>query len=182
MKNLCICAVIALAGCGGNQQLTVNNLPLTVADQLYVSQPMGYFCDMVSTGQIKIKLLDYSPACPLDQQPGTTPRDPGVEHTELDIIVGGFFPGGQHENLSNPFTLSKVNCVTGPGDLGTAYFYHYPANATNPDTTIQVDTGSVKLDQFDFMNVMPVKGSFDLTFGTSQVTGTIDALDCDVPM
>jgi hypothetical protein len=198
MRKLILLGALAVAGCGGqsSQLFTVGALRLNAVDQLYLSRPTGNdFCGFVPTGQIKIQYFDYAPACPLDRQGGQTdPRDPTVEHTQLDIVMGGFYPGGPHENISGNnclptaakcgpvFTASKVNCTLGPGDEVTAYFYHFPANSMNPDNTIQVDSGSVSLTQFDKTNAMPVKGSFDLVFGGSHVTGTINALDCDVAM
>jgi hypothetical protein len=83
-----------------------------------------------------------------------------------------------HQNLKIPFTLSRIDCTT-MGDNGTAYFSHYQANSMMP-TTLQVDSGTVKLDQFDPNNKNALKGSFDLTFGGSKVQGTINALDCDL--
>lgn len=183
MKTLLVVGALAWAGCSAGPQISVAGLTLTIADQLYVSRPMGFFCDALAPGQITIKLQDFHPACKLDQQVGgADPRDPLVEHTELDIVLAGLYAGGVHENLMSPFSVSKVDCVNGPGDNGTAYFLHYPPNSMTPDSTVQVDSGSVKLDQFDKMNSKAAKGTFDLTFGGSHVTGTLNALDCDVNM
>jgi hypothetical protein len=184
MRKLLAVGALLVAGCGsGSQQFSVNGLTLNAQDQLYVSRPAGTFCDFAPTGQITLRFFDYPTACILDREVNAPdPRDPALEHTELDIIVGGFYTGGPHENLRNPFTVSRFDCKVGPGDEGTAFFYHFPANSMAPDTTLQVDSGTVKLDQFDKTNAMPAKGSFDLKFGGSSVKGNIDALDCDVPM
>lgn len=184
MRTLLLVGAVAVAGCGsGSQQFSVNGLTLNASDQLYLSRPTGTFCAFAPTGQIKMQFFDFNPACVLDRQvDAPDPRDPSLEHTQLDIILGGFYTGGPHENLRNPFTVSKIDCDLGPGDEGTAFFYHYPRNSMVPDVTVQVDSGTVKLDQFDKNNAMAAKGSFDLKFGGSQVKGNINALDCDVPM
>jgi len=171
-----------MAGCGSDgQQFQVSGLTLHAVDQLYLSRPTGTFCTFAAPGQINIKYFDYKPACPKDRQvDAPDPRDPGIEHSELDIIVGGFYPGGPHENLRDPFTLSKFDCNVGPGDLGTAFFYHYQPNSMTPDVTVQVDTGTLKLDQIDkATNTIAATGNFDLKFGGSELKGTINALDCD---
>ena len=183
MLSSCLTGALALGACGSGPQIAVSGLTLTINDQLYVSRPMGFFCDALAPGQITIKLQDFHPACKLDQQVGSAdPRDPTREHMELDIVLAGLYAGGVHENLMSPFSVSKVDCTNGPGDNGTAYFLHYPPNQTTPDSTLQVDSGSVKLDQFDKSNSLPAKGTFDLTFGGSHVTGSLNALDCDVNM
>jgi hypothetical protein len=186
-KTLLVLGALAVAGCASDPQLSISGLTLTVKDQLYVSRPMGYFCDFVPQGQITLQLVDYRPACSLDRNVGDPdPRISSVEHSELDIILGGMYTGGVHENLMNPFSLSKIDCVSGPGDNGTAYFMHYPANSQTPDTMLQVDTGTVKLDTFDKTSSnakdKATKGTFDLTFGGSHVTGSINAAECDVSM
>jgi hypothetical protein len=172
---------LVVAGCNSDPQVSVNGLALTVKDQLYISRPAGNFCDFAPMGQITIKMVDYSPACALDRQSNDPdPRVATEEHTELDIVLGGLFAGGAHENLRDPFSLSKFDCVNGPGDNGTAYFYHFAPNAMAPDKTVQVDSGTVLLTQFDKTNAKAVKGTFDLTFAGDKVTGTIDALNCDM--
>src|SRR5205814_976263 len=133
---------------------------------------------MVPLGQIKIQFFDYSPACFQDQKPEDPPNgDPAKEHTELDIVLGGL--GTSHQDLRTPFSVSKVDCVNGPGDNGTAHFYHFPAGAMTPDVVSQVDSGSVKIDAYDKTNQTAVKGHFDLTFGPSKVSGTLNTFDCD---
>jgi hypothetical protein len=178
MKRLALLVLVLVGGCGSgsSQDFTVNNLVLHVSDQLYVSRPNGYFCNAIAPGQIKLSFLDYSPACTLDQKAGAAnPRDPGIEHVQLDIILGT----GAHPNNMNPYSLSKVDCDIGPGDNGTATFYHFPANGMTPDATISVDSGTLQINQYDTGDVQPLKGTFDLTFGASKVAGTFDALACN---
>ncbi len=179
MRKLLLVGAVLVAGCGsGAQEFVVNGLKLDASDQLYTSKPMGYFCDMAPLGQIKIQFFDYAPACVLDQKPADPdPRDPALEHTELDIVLGGL--GTSHQDLRTPFSVSKVDCVIGPGDNGTAYFYHYPAGAMMPDVTTQVDSGSVKIDAWDKTNATAVKGNFSLVFGGSKVSGTLNTFNCD---
>jgi hypothetical protein len=163
-------------GCGGSeQQFAVNGTVLDVKDQLYVSRPMGYYCNTIAMGQIQIQLVDYGPACVLDRQQGAPdPRFPGIEHAELDIVLGV----GGHPNNRIPYTLSKIDCQT-MGDNGTAYLLHYPPNAMAPDRTLQVDSGTVVLTQYDVTNVKPVKGTFDLSFAGTELKGNLNALNCD---
>jgi hypothetical protein len=177
MRHLLVLGAVALGGCGGGgQTFTVNGLSLQVSDQLYTSKPTGYFCNAIAAGQIQIQMVDYGKACYLDRNPADPdPRDPGVNHTELDIILGV----GGHPNNMIPYTVSKVDCAVGPGDNGTAYFKHFAPNATDPDSNIQVDSGTVKIDQYDPTNKLPVKGHFDLVFGGAKVSGTLETYDCD---
>lgn len=179
MRYLFVATVAALAGCGSHPQIfTVANNQLAVHDQLYLSKPAGYFCNALAANQVDIQLLDFSPACYLDQN-GTNPYDQSNGHTRLDIILAI----GLHSNdLRNPYTVSKVDCNLGPGDNGTAWFYHFPPGdptTVMPDQQVQVDSGTVKIDQYDASNTKAIKGHFDLTFGGQQLSGTLDALNCD---
>lgn len=177
-NKLTLALVIALGGLGGcggpQQQFDVNGLVLDVQDQLYVSRPTGYFCNTVPMDQIKIQLVDYGPACYLDRQQGAPdPRNLTQEHVELDIILG--LSG--HKS-SDPYTMAKIDCET-MGANGTAYLLHYPPQAKTPDNTIQVDSGTVVIKQYDPNNVKPVLGTFDLSFAGKEIKGNLNALDCD---
>ena len=182
-RLLALSGCMLFLGCGsGEVDLTVNGLTLIQKDQLYTSKPSGFFCDTVPEGQIRIVVTDFSPGCPLDVAPGDpSPRDSSLEHNEIVIVLGGLGMDHSHQDLRTPFSVSKIDCVTA-GDNGTAYFNHYKAGSsstTTPDTTIQVDSGSVKLDQWDASGKLDTKGSFTLTFGGSTVTGKLGAVSCD---
>src|SRR4051812_13122163 len=121
-KLLALSGSLLFLGCGGGPEYVVNGLGVKGKDQIYTSQPTGFFCNTVPEGQIQIVFSDFSPGCALDVKPGDPdPRDPGLEHTEIDIILGGLGPEHSHQNLMIPFSLSKIDCITS-GDNGTAYF------------------------------------------------------------
>jgi hypothetical protein len=77
-----------------------------------------------------------------------------------------------------PFAVTPVDCNVGPGQA-LATFVHYPPGSTAADVTKLADSGSLQLTQFDTTGKLSAKGTFELTFGSDKLSGTLDTFSCD---
>jgi hypothetical protein len=181
MRTLLLFSTVALLGCGGGSlgSATVNGLTLHIQDSLYKTIPTGRFCQGFATDQVELFFDDYKHDCYLDQKVGEMPRDPTLDHLQLELVLSF----GGNETATNPpfspFTFdSSADCDTGGAD-SIANFLHYAPNSTTPSETFKADHGSITITRYDRTNKVSMTGSYDLFFGGSEVKGTIDTLNCD---
>ncbi len=182
MRKLIVLA-FALAGCGGNPQVTVNGKILQIADTIFETMPNGYFCNGLFMNQVMVQMGDYKPFCSLDQTPDNDPRDPTIGHYELDLVMS---LGAQPNYKLMPFTINpNTDCDTGGGPA-LANFLHFPANPNNqnpqpPDSTVTARGGTIKITSYDSTDATkPMTGTYDLDFGDPHhVTGSFSAENCD---
>jgi hypothetical protein len=173
---------LLLVGCGPSQSFNVNGYSLPVRDQRFYSYPGGYFCNGLAPDQVRFILDDYSPSCPLDQQPGSTPYDETRGHTSIEIVVALSANLTYAQGTHMPFTFDAGTTCDGGGGDALATLYHYPAGplGTNPDMTIVADSGSVRVFSYKATDVnATATGDFTLSFAGTTITGSINALNCN---
>jgi hypothetical protein len=169
------------AGCGGGAKtFDVATYSLAVADEGYFMATDNAYCSTGSPGQMLIDFVDYDFLCDPTHQPA---RDNNVPHTELRIILNIGNPPTFDNNYpgtskSVPYPIQMGDCTNGIG-ADQAQFLHYPAMSTTPDMTIQADSGSVSISQFDITKVKPLMGQFDLKFGNKEVKDTFKVFSCN---
>lgn len=173
--------LLVAAGCGGGAKTyDVGTYSLAVQDEGYFLTTDTSYCPQGSPGQMLIDFVDFDFLCdPTHPQA----RDANVAHTELRIILNvgtapdfdGNYPGTRN---SMPYPITPGNCMSGLGS-DQAQFLHYPPMSTTPDMTIEADSGSVSISQFDVTKVKPLMGAFDLHFGAKEVKDTFKVFSCN---
>jgi hypothetical protein len=168
--------LLLLAACSGAEPptYTVGGNKLTVLDSGYLTSGSGQFCAAMSPLQIQLRFVDYEPICGSDPKVATA-RDPKKAHSELQIVLGI----GGHVRNADPYVAGKIDCGVGPGMPALGTWLHWPANAGNPDVSLQADSGSINLDAYDPTDKNPVKGRFTLQFGANTLKGSFDTFTCN---
>jgi hypothetical protein len=172
-----VCAGLA-SGCSSETSFTVGATKLVVKDALFRSRPTGYYCNGLARNQLKIEILDYAPACPVDRMPGDPdPYDPNVQHASLQLILSlegnPLYKGKAFEFASD------VSCDGGGAD-SIAFFTRTPPSAQQPDLTQQATSGTIRLTAYDAADPnKPAEGTFTLDFSGTQVAGSFSAYSCN---
>jgi hypothetical protein len=176
-KKLLVVAALACGACGGGS-ITVGTHTLNVASGQYLTNPAGYFCNGLHSGQIKVQLVDYSPVCKRDQKPGEDPFDPTIEHVEMDFVLS---TGGVPDFLMKGFTVNPNTTCDGGGGPAYVVFTHLPAGAPAPDSTQIANGGTVRVTQYDPQAFKPLNATYDLTFPNvmGRVSGSFSVKNCD---
>jgi len=172
-----VAAVAALTGCSSETSFTVGATKLVVKDALFRSRPTGYYCNGLASNQLKIELLDYAPACPVDRMPGEPdPFDPNIQHASISMIVS---LGGNTTYKRDPFTFDATTTCDGGGANSLAYFNRLAPGAQLPEAT-QATSGSILLTAFDPADAnKPAEGTFTLDFSGTKVAGSFKAYSCN---
>jgi hypothetical protein len=167
----------ALTGCSSEVSYTVGATKLVVKDALYRSRPTGYYCNGLASNQLKIELLDFAPACPVDRMPGEPdPFDPNVQHASLELILA---LGGNPTYKRDPFVFDAETTCDGGGANSYAFFKRLAPMAQLPETT-NATSGSIQLTAFDPADPnKPAEGTFTLDFMGTKVAGSFKAFSCN---
>ncbi len=183
MRATTLALLLVAAGCGGPTTFKVGGFSLTVHDQGYYYTVGHDYCTGGGAGQMMLTFVDYNFLC--DPTHGATPDPTMNVNSQLQIVLtiglapefnanGGFYP------TMMPYQASTADCDNYMGAPAVGRFLHYGTGTANPpDMKLIANSGSVTITQFDPAKKMPLKGSFDLHFGASEVKDTFSLDACN---
>ena len=167
MSRLALFLAVLAAGCGG-AGFGLGGYNLEVVDTGYFSSPDNAFCEAMTNNQVSIVLVDYTPVCQLAP-------DAAKEHVEIEIVISL----GAQPNTAKPYPVEKVNCTTGPAAPAFVRYRHWAAGSANPDFNQMADSGTITFTNFDLTGATPAKGSFNVKFGDTQLSGSFESVSCN---